>query len=68
LTVSFAALLFSIVLVADFAAVPYLSSNVPFPMHGFNGVFHFHALYYNELLSFIILVINPIYADTINNV
>jgi hypothetical protein len=37
--------LFSIVSAAvldvDFAAVPYPSSNVPFPVHGFKQVFHF---------------------------
>jgi hypothetical protein len=31
------------VLDVDFADVPYLSSNVPFPMHDFKWVFHFHA-------------------------
>jgi hypothetical protein len=29
------------VLDVDFAAVPYPSSNVPFPVHGFKQVFHF---------------------------
>jgi hypothetical protein len=37
--------LFSIVSadVLDFAAVPYLSSNVPFPTHEFEWMFHFDA-------------------------
>jgi hypothetical protein len=38
--------LFSIVAVAVLdvdLAVPYLSSNVPFPMHGLKEVFHFQA-------------------------
>jgi hypothetical protein len=38
--------LFSIVavfaVVLDVVAVPYLSSNVPFPMHDFKWVFHFY--------------------------
>ena len=39
--------LFSIVAVVDIGlAVPFLSSNVTFPIHDFKEVFHFGALYY----------------------
>jgi hypothetical protein len=38
----------------DFA-VPYLSSNVPFSVHDFKWVFHFHARQYIEMLSFMVL-------------
>ncbi|MFL6430658.1 MAG: hypothetical protein ACJ71X_04255, partial [Nitrososphaeraceae archaeon] len=46
--------LFSILFVES-AAVPSLSSNVPFPTLEFDEVFHFHAYYY-KVLSFIILL------------
>jgi hypothetical protein len=46
--------LFSIVSAAvldvDLAGVPYLSSNVPFPVHDFKWVFHFHD-YYRKLFE-----------------
>jgi hypothetical protein len=34
---------FAVGVVVGAADVPFLSSNVPFPMHDFEGVFHFHA-------------------------
>jgi hypothetical protein len=40
--------LFSIVLVDYASAVPHLSSNVPFPVHEFNELFHFHAQLHNR--------------------
>jgi hypothetical protein len=46
--VALALYLFSIVLVDYASAVPHLSSNVPFPVHEFNELFHFHAQLHNR--------------------